>query len=208
MKNNITIKFAIWYLNTFDKSRFLYLSLKSLNMYLRYLFYFGITFSLWQLTVIISKYINLENYVYLTPFVTNAILMIGAIFKLFLVIAMFSLMSYESLFSNDIDIEKYINESKLNLLKIKNAKLEWWRLRNRGIFSRVLIYLTLWALLFHILQYVMFSVLFQHESLTKDIYVAFLLDLSLATIYMTIIYFIFVLILDYFVRKNKKIRRA
>lgn len=206
MKNNITIKFAIWYISTFDKSRFLYLSLKSINVYLRYFFYLAITFSLWQITGIVANYIHLENYAYLTPFITNILILIGVVFKFILIIMMFSLVSYEALFSNDIDVEKYINESKSNVLKVKNEKLEWWRLRNRGMFTRVLIYLTFWALLFHILQFIMFSALFQNENLenlNKDIYVAFLLDLTVATIYMTIIYFIFILILDYFVRKNR-----
>lgn len=205
---NITIKFAIWYISTFDKSRFLYLSLKSLNVYLRYLFYFGVTFSLWQITGIVANHIYLENYAYLTPFITNILILIGVVFKFILIIMMFSIVSYEALFSNDIDVQKYIYESKLSLQKIKEDKLDWWRLKNRGIFTRVLIYLSIWALLFHILQFFMFSILFQNENLNKDIYVAFLLDLTVATIYMTIIYFIFILILDYFVRKNRKNRTS
>ena len=73
-------------------------------------------------------------------------------------------------------------------------------------FIRILLYATIWALLFHILQFLMINLFFQYENLTKEIYIAFLMDLITATIYLTVIYLILVSILDYFVRRNRRLK--
>lgn len=201
---NLTIKFAIYYLLIFDKSKFLYFSLSKLNTFLRWIFYFAITFTLWQTVELVTSFINLDKYS-LSLLLTNLITVIGVIFKIMLIFFMFGLTSYESLFSNNVNVDDYIYEHNLKLQKIKEGKLEWWRLRNRGLFVRVLIYLTFWAFLFHALQFLMIN-LFQYENLTKEIYIAFLMDLITATIYLTVIYIILVSILDYFVRKNRRLK--
>lgn len=202
---NLTIKFAIYYLLIFDKSKFLYFSLSKLNTFLRWIFYFAITFTLWQTVELATNFINLDKYS-LSSLLTNIITVIGTIFKVMLIFFMFGLTSYESLFSNNVNVDDYISEHNLKLQKIKDGKLESWRLRNRSLFSRILIYLTFWALLFHILQFLMINLFFQYENLTKEIYIAFLMDLITATIYLTVIYIISVSILDYFVRKNRSLK--
>lgn len=202
---NLTIKFAIYYLLIFDKSKFLYFSLSKINAFLRWIFYFAITFTLWQTVELVTSFINLDKYS-LSLLLTNLITVIGVSFKIMLILFMFGLTSYESLFSNNVNVDDYIFEHNLKLQKIKEEKLEWWRLRNRGLFVRVLIYLTFWAFLFHALQFLMINLFFEYENLTKEIYIAFLMDLITATIYLTVIYIILVSILDYFVRKNRSLK--
>ncbi len=160
---NLTIKFAIYYLLIFDKSKFLYFSLSKLNTFLRWIFYFAITFTLWQTVELVTSFINLDKYS-LSLLLTNLITVIGVIFKIMLIFFMFGLTSYESLFSNNVNVDDYIYEHNLKLQKIKEGKLEWWRLRNRGLFVRVLIYLTFWAFLFHALQFLMINLFFQYET--------------------------------------------
>lgn len=202
---NLSIKIAILWLITFDKSRFIYYSLRNISVFLRWIFYFAITFTLWQTVELSTSFINLDKYS-LSLLLINLITVIGVIFKIILIIFMFGLTSYESLFSNNVNVDNYIFEHDLKLQKIKEGKLEWWRLRNRGLFVRILIYLTFWVFLFHALQFLMINLFFQYENLTKEIYIAFLMDLITATIYLTIIYIILVSILDYFVRKNRRLK--
>lgn len=202
---NLSIKIAILWLITFDKSRFIYYSLRNISVFLRWIFYFAITLTLWQTVELSTSFINLDKYS-LSLLLINLITVIGVIFKIILIIFMFGLTSYESLFSNNVNVDNYIFEHDLKLQKIKEGKLEWWRLRNRGLFVRVLIYLTFWAFLFHALQFLMINLFFRYENLTKEIYIAFLMDLITATIYLTVIYIIIVSILDYFVRKNRRLK--
>ncbi len=205
---NLTIKFAIYYLLIFDKSKFIYFSLSKLNTFLRWIFYFAITFTLWQIVELSTSFINLDKYS-LSLLLTNLITVIGVGFKIMLILFMFGLTSYESLFSNNVnvdDVDDYIFEHNLKLQKIKEGKLQWWRLRNRGLFVRVLIYLTFWAFLFHALQFLMINLFFRYENLTKEIYIAFLMNLITATIYLTVIYLILVSILDYFARRNRRLK--
>lgn len=205
---NLTIKFAIYYLLIFDKSKFIYFSLSKLNTFLRWIFYFAITFTLWQIVELSTSFINLDKYS-LSLLLNNLITVIGVSFKIMLILFMFGLTSYESLFSNNVnvdDVDDYIFEHNLKLQKIKEGKLQWWRLRNRGLFVRVLIYLTFWAFLFHALQFLMINLFFRYENLTKEIYIAFLMNLITATIYLTVIYLILVSILDYFARRNRRLK--
>ena len=73
-------------------------------------------------------------------------------------------------------------------------------------FIRILLYATIWAFLFHALQLLMINLFFQYENVTKEIYIAVLMNLITATIYLTVVYIILVSILDYFVRKNRRLK--
>lgn len=74
------------------------------------------------------------------------------------------------------------------------------------IFFRFLFYIGLWCFLYLLLEDILIGAFFDiygHKP-TKEIYIKFLIDYDLTIKYFTGIYLIFIAILDFFVRKNRK----
>ena len=199
---NIGITFGLWWLSTFDKSQFLFKSLKTIPVYFRYFFYISLTVALYFTITKLGENIDVRSYS-IPVFIQSLLTLIGFGIKALSIIFTIGICNYESLYSSNFDVDSHFQELKQKREFIKINKLEKWRLRNMYWFIRILLYATIWALLFHILQFLMINLFFQYENLTKEIYIAFLMDLITATIYLIVIYIISVSILDYFVRKNR-----
>lgn len=199
---NIGITLGLWWLSTFDKSQFLFKSLKTIPVYFRYFFYISLTVALYFTITKLGAIIDIKSYS-IPVFIQSLLTLIGFGIKALSIIFTIGICNYESLYSSNFDVDSHFQELKQKREFIKINKLEKWRLRNMYWFIRILLYATIWALLFHILQFLMINLFFQYENLTKEIYIAFLMDLITATIYLTVIYIISVSILDYFVRKNR-----
>ena len=199
---NIGITLGLWWLSTFDKSQFLFKSLKTIPVYFRYCFYILLTVSLYFTITKLETIIDVRSYS-IPVFIQSLLILIGFGIKALSIIFTIGICNYESLYSSNFDVDSHFQKLKQKREFIKINKLEKWRLRNMYWFIRILLYATIWALLFHILQFLMINLFFQYENLTKEIYIAFLMDLITATIYLTVIYIISVSILDYFVRKNR-----
>ena len=201
---NIGITLGLWWLSTFDKSQFLFKSLKTIPVYFRYFFYISLTVALYFTITKLGAIIYVRSYS-IPVFIQSLLTLIGFGIKALSIIFTIGICNYESLYSGNFDVDSHFQELKQKKEFIKINKLEKWRLRNMYWFIRILLYATIWALLFHILQFLMIN-LFFHENLTKEIYIAFLMDLITATIYLTVIYIILVSILDYFVRRNRRLK--
>lgn len=202
---NIGTTLGLWWLSTFDKSQFLFKSLKILPIYIRYLFYISLVTTLYFTITKLGAVVDVRSYS-IPVFIQSLLTLIGFGIKALSIIFTIGICNYESLYSSNFDVDSHFQELKQKREFIKINKLEKWRLRNMYWFIRILLYATIWALLFHILQFLMINLFFQYENLTKEIYIAFLMDLITATIYLTVIYIISVSILDYFVRKNRSLK--
>jgi hypothetical protein len=201
---NTTINLALWWLYTFDRSQFLYKSLGTLNLYIRWFFYIAITFSLWQFIELVASYINLGNYS-IPLFIQNILYVIGKLIKIFMILFMIGLSSYEALYSSNFDVDKYLNEYKNKQDFIKFNKLQKWRLRNMKLWLRIILYLGFWAFLYLWIESILINAFFTvyGNNPSKEIYIQFLIDYDLTIKYFTVIYLLSIAILDYFVRKNR-----
>lgn len=202
---NIGITFGLWWLSTFDKSQFLFKSLKTIPVYFRYFFYISLTVALYFTITKIGAVVDVRSYS-IPVFIQSLLTLIGFGIKALSIIFTIGICNYESLYSSNFDVDSHFQELKQKREFIKINKLEKWRLRNMYWFIRILLYATIWAFLFHALQFLMINLFFQYENLTKEIYIAFLMNLITATIYLTVVYIILVSILDYFVRKNRRLK--
>lgn len=196
-------RLGLLWLTTFDRSQFLYKSLKSVNFIFRYSFYILITVSLWFLIEKVGVMIDIRAYDSIPVFAQTLIIFSGLFIKYASIIFVMALASYEAIYAFDVD--KYLEELKSKKQFIKENKLEKWRLRNINIFFRVLFYIGLWCFLYLLLEDILISAFFDiyGHNLSKDIYIKFLIDYDLTIKYFTGIYFITIMILDFFVRKNR-----
>jgi len=201
---NIGQKLGLLWLTTFDRSQFLYKSLKSVSFIYRYSFYILITVSLWFLIEKVAVMIDIRSYSYVPLFAQNLIVFSGLFIKYASIIFVMALASYEAIY--DFDVDKYLEELKTKKQFIKDNKLQRWRLRNMNIFFRALIYLGLWCFLYLLLEDILISAFFDiyGHNPSKEIYIKFLIDYDLTIKYFTGMYLITIMILDFFVRKNRK----
>ena len=202
---NLGTTLGLWWLSTFDKSQFLFKSLKTIPVYFRYFFYILLTVALYFTITKLGANIYIKSYS-IPVFIQSLLILIGFGIKVLTILFTIGIVNYESLYSSNFDVDSHFQELKQKREFIKINKLEKWRLRNMYWFIRILLYATIWAFLFHALQFLMINLFFRYENLTKEIYIAFLMDLITATIYLTVIYIILVSILDYFVRKNRRLK--
>ncbi len=201
---NIGQKLGLLWLTTFDRSQFLFKSLKSVSFIYRYSFYILITVSLWFLIEKVGVMIDIRTYDSIPVFAQTLIIFSGLFIKYASIILVTALASYEAIY--DFDVDKYLEELKTKKQFIKDNKLQKWRLRNMNIFFRVLVYLGLWCFLYLLLEDILISAFFDiyGHNPTKEIYIKFLIDYDLTIKYFTGIYLITIMILDFFVRKNRR----
>lgn len=202
---NLTQKLALAWLTTFDKSLFLFTSLKGLNTIFRYSFYISLVLALCFVILKLEAIINIRAYD-IPNFIQNLLIVLGLGVKFLTIIFTIGIFSYESIYN--LDINKYLEEQKQKEEFIKKNKLEKWRLKNINILLRVTIYIGLWCFLYLLIEDILISSFFSvyGETPSKEIYIKFLIDFDLTIKYFTVIYLVSIAILDYFVRKNRRAR--
>lgn len=209
MKNiNIGITLGLWWLSTFDKSQFLFKSLKTIPVYFRYFFYVSLTVALYFAITELGTIINVRSYS-IPIFIQSLLILTGFGVKLLTILFTIGIVNYESLYSNNFDVDKHLKQQKQKKQFIKENKLEKWRLKNMHWLIRVLLYTTIWCFLYLLLEDILVSLFFNvyGSNPSKEIYIKFLYDYDFVIKCFIGIYLILVLILDYFVRKNQKSKK-
>lgn len=208
MKNiNIGITLGLWWLSTFDKSQFLFKSLKTIPVYFRYFFYVSLTVALYFAITELGTIINVRSYS-IPIFIQSLLILTGFGVKLLTILFTIGIVNYESLYSNNFDVDKHLAQQKQKKQFIKENKLEKWRLKNMHWLIRVLLYTTIWCFLYLLLEDILISTFFNvyGSNPPKEIYIRFLYDYDFIIKCFTGIYIILVSILDYFVRKNRRLK--
>mgnify|MGYP001770780819 CR=1 FL=1 len=207
---NFTEKLAVTWLTTFDKSMFIYYMLRSVNQWVRYGFYLLLVLSFVFVIEKAGQIIDIRSYDSIPVFAQSLLLFCGLFLKWLSIVFIVGVASYEALYSSNFDIEKYLKEYKSKQDFIKLNKLEKWRLRNMHGFFRTLIYLALYCFLYLFLEDIIISAFldYYNNQPSKEAYIRFLYDFNIFMISYSIIFIALMLILDYFVRKNKRRRYA
>ena len=203
---NIGITLGLWWLSTFDKSQFLFKSLKTIPGYFRYFFYISLTVSLYFTIVKIGTIIDVKSYS-IPVFIQSLLILIGFSIKALSIIFTIGICNYESLYNGNYDVDKHLEQQKQKRQYIKENKLEKWRLKNMHWLIKILLYTTIWCFLYLLLEDILISAFFNiYQAPSKEIYIRFLYDYDFIIKCFTGIYIILVSILDYFVRKNRRLK--
>ena len=138
MKDKI-ISLSFFWLKVFDKQKLLFKTLKSFNIWIRYMIYIFVNIAFYffadYLLKISSNYIKIYNFnPIIQDFFINSLKFVGFIALIFCA-GIFLLE-----FLMKIDVEKYQNEKEDKEKYIKTNKLQWWRLRNCHFMVRIFIY--------------------------------------------------------------------
>jgi hypothetical protein len=203
---NLTQRLALTWLTTFDKSLFLFTSLKGLNTIFRYAFYISLVLALCFVILKLEVIIDIRSYD-IPIFIQNLLIILRLGVKFLTVIFTIGIFSYESIYN--LDVNKYLEEQKQKEEFIKKNKLQKWRLRNMNILLRVIIYIGLWCFLYLLFEDILISSFFSvyGDTPSKEIYIQFLIDYDKTIKYFTAIYLVSIAILDFFVRKNRKAKK-
>ena len=201
---NIGITLGLWWLSTFDKSQFLFKSLKTILVYFRYCFYILLTVSLYFTITKLGTIIDVRSYS-IPIFIQSLLILIGFGIKILSIVFTISIVNYESLYSSNFDIDKHLEQQKQKREFIKINQLEKHRLKNMHWFIRVLLYATIWCFLYLLLEDILINAFFNvyGSNPSKEIYIKFLYYYDFIIKCFTGIYLILVVILDYFVRRKK-----
>ncbi len=205
---NIGITLGLWWLSTFDKSQFLFKSLKTIPVYFRYCFYILLTVSLYFTIVKLETIIDVKSYS-IPVFIQSLLILIGFGIKALSIIFTIGICNYENLYSSNFDVDKHLEQQKQKKQYIKENKLEEWRLKNMHWLIRVLLYTSIWCFLYLLLEDILISAFFNvyGSNPSKEIYIKFLYDYDYVIKWFTSIYVILVSILDYFfVRRNRRLK--
>lgn len=209
MKNiNIGITLGLWWLSTFDKSQFLFKSLKTIPVYFRYCFYILLTVSLYFTITKLGTTIDVRSYS-IPVFIQSLLILIGFGIKILSIVFTIGIVNYESLYSSNFDVDKHLEQQKQKKQYIKENKLQKLRLRNMHWAIRVLLYLAVCCFLYLVIEDILINAFFNvyGSNPSKEIYIKFLYDYDFIIKCFIGIYLILVLILDYFVRKNRKSKK-
>jgi len=182
--------------------------LKILPLYIRYLFYILLVTTLYFTITKLGAIIDVRSYTSIPVFIQSLLILIGFGIKALSIIFTMGIVNYESLYSNNFNLDLYLQEQKQKKEFIKINKLEKHRLRNMNWFIRVLLYTTIWCFLYLLLEDILISAFFNVYGLNppKEIYIKFIYDYDFTIKFFTAIYLILVVILDYFVRKNRRLK--
>lgn len=102
----LTQKLGINFVNTFDKSLFLYTSLKGLHILYRYSFYILLVLALYFTITKAEEFINIRSYEYIPIYIQNLLIVIGLLIKFFAVLFTMGIFAYESIYN--INLDKYL----------------------------------------------------------------------------------------------------
>ena len=205
---NLGTTLGLWWLSTFDKSQFLFKSLKTIPVYFRYCFYILLTVALYFTITKLGANIYIKSYS-IPIFIQSLLTLIGFGIKALSIIFTIGICNYESLYSGNYDVDKHMEQQKQKKQFIKENKLEKWRLKNMHWLIRVLLYGTIWCFLYLLLEDILISAFFNvyGSNPSKEIYIKFLYDYDYVIKWFTSIYVILVSILDYFfVRRNRRLK--
>ncbi len=203
---NIGITLGLWWLSTFDKSQFLFKSLKTIPVYFRYFFYISLTVALYFTITKLGAIIYVRLYS-IPVFIQSLLTLIGFGIKALSIIFTIGICNYENLYSGNYDVDKHMEQQKQKKQFIKENKLEKWRLKNMHWLIKILLYTTIWCFLYLLLEDILISAFFNiYPNPSKEIYIRFLYDYDFIIKCFTGIYIILVSILDYFVRKNRRLK--
>lgn len=205
---NLGITLGLWWLSSFDKSQFLFKSLRTLPVYLRYLFYVSLITALYFTITKLGAIIDVRSYTSIPVFIQSLLILIGFGIKALSIIFTMGIVNYESLYSSNFDVDKHLEQQKQKKQYIKEMKLQNWRLRNIHGFIRILLYMGIWCFLYLVIEDILISAFFNVYGLNppKEIYIKFIYDYDFTIKFFTAIYLILVVILDYFVRKNRRLK--
>ncbi len=205
---NFTQRLAITWLTIFDKSMFIYYMLRSVNQWVRYGFYLLLVFSFVFVIEKAGQIIDIRSYDSIPVFAQSLLLFCGLFVKWLSIVFIVGVAAYEALYSSNFDIEKYLKEYKSKQDFIKLNKLEKWRLRNMHFVFRTFIYLGMYFFIYLFLEDILISAFldYYNNQPSKEAYIRFLYDFNIFMISYSIIFIVLILILDYFVRKNKRRR--
>lgn len=205
---NLGITLGLWWLSSFDKSQFLFKSLRTLPIYLRYLFYVSLITALYFTIVKLGTMIDIRSYTSIPVFIQSLLILIGFGIKILSILFTIGIVNYESLYSNNFNLDLYLQEQKQKKEFIKINKLEKWRLRNIHGFIRILLYMGIWCFLYLVIEDILISTFFNVYGLNppKEIYIKFLYDYDFVIKCFIGIYLTLVVILDYFVRKKRSFK--
>lgn len=206
---NLGTTLGLWWISTFDKSQFLFKSLKILPIYIRYLFYILLVTTLYFTITKLGAIIDVRSYTSIPVFIQSLLILIGLGIKILSILFTIGIVNYESLYSSNFDIASHLQVQKQKKEFIKINKLEKWRLRNMHWAIRVLLYGTIWCFLYLVIEDILISAFFNVYGFNppKEIYIKFLYEFDFTIKFFTAIYLILVVILDYFVRKNQKSKK-
>ncbi len=205
---NIGTTLGLWWISTFDKSQFLFKSLKILPIYIRYLFYILLVTTLYFTITKLGAIIDVRSYTSIPVFIQSLLILIGLGIKILSILFTIGIVNYESLYSSNFDIDSHLQEQKQKIEYIKNNKKQWWRLRNMHGLLRILVYIGVWSFSYLIIEDILISAFFNvYPNPSKEIYIKFLYDYDFIIKCFIGIYLILVFILDYFVRKNQKSKK-
>lgn len=199
---NILKAIAFLWLTTFDKSCFIYKSLKTMHISYRFVFYSALSLSLYFTLEYLVSFISFADYNF-PYFITRLALAIMSFIKFLSILFTIGIFAYEFIY--DVDIDKYLHEQKEKEDLIKKNKKQFWRLRNMNILLRTLIYLGGWSFMYLTAETLLvssFSALFPNP--TKEDYLVFVYEYDLTIKILTIGYFAIALVVDYYVRKQIK----
>lgn len=203
---NLGTTLGLWWLSTFDKSQFLFKSLKTIPVYFRYCFYILLTVSLYFTITKLGTIIDVKSYS-IPVFIQSLLILIGFGIKVLTILFTIGIVNYENLYSCNFDVDKHLEQQKEKKQFIKENKLEKWQLKNMHWLIRVLLYTTIWCFLYLLLEDILISAFFSvYQAPSKEIYIKFLYDYDFIIKCFTGIYIILVSLLDYFVRKNRTLK--
>jgi hypothetical protein len=205
---NIGTTLGLWWLSSFDKSQFLFKSLRTLPVYLRYLFYTSLITALYFTIVKLGTMIDIRSYTSIPVFIQSLLILIGLGIKILSILFTIGIVNYESLYSSNFDVDSHLQEQKQKKEFIKINKLEKWRLKNMHGLLRILVYIGIWSFSYLIIEDILISAFFNvYPNPSKEIYIKFLYDFDYIIKCFTGIYLTLVVILDYFIRKYQKSKK-
>ena len=108
---NIGTTLGLWWLSTFDKSQFLFKSLKIIPVYFRYCFYILLTVSLYFTITKLETIIDVRSYS-IPVFIQSLLILIGFGIKALSIIFTIGICNYESLYSSNFDVDSHLQEQK------------------------------------------------------------------------------------------------
>lgn len=105
---NLGITLGLWWISTFDKSQFLFKSLKILPIYIRYLFYILLVTTLYFTITKLETIIDVRSYTSIPIFIQSLLILIGFGIKILSILFTIGIVNYESLYSNNFDVDKHL----------------------------------------------------------------------------------------------------
>lgn len=186
-------KIALSYYRYIDGG-YLFEIIKGLNPISRLLFYIGYSVSFYISLKFIGSFINPQNEI-LALLATKAgqiVLYLGTMLSTLLT-------TYESILQNDP--KALLKELKSKEAYIKKNKLQWYRLRNMSLFTRSIIYISMYIALSYILNILSFASYVQTQTVPMEQYIK---EFKTIFNYFAIGFIFSILTIEYFTRKKIK----